>query len=179
MKAGLAKHAIYGRHCHTAYMIVSFLPALLLAAVSLDPHEVTNKEYLQFVVATGHRPPEYWPQGRYPEGLQDEPVVLVNRHDAVTYCRWAGASRLPSGDEWMNTCNSGKLATQGNVWEWTRTDIPMGQQTLKALCAPGGACNCSHRYLPEWKNEVKGFRCAQGPSLLTRHPVPFGAKTFA
>lgn len=179
MKAATAKKAGYRRHCQPIYLIAVFLPTLLLAAVSLDLDEVSNREYLQFVLATGHQPPEYWIRGRYPEGMHDEPVVLVNWHDAAAYCRWAGGKRLPTVDEWMTTCKTGKLIKRGNVWEWTLTDVPMGNETFKALCGPGDSCDCSHRYLPEWKNEVKGFRCAQGAPFLTRHPLFFGGKAFA
>ena len=76
-----------------------FLPAYLIAAAALDPSEVTNGEYLKFILATRAPAPEYWINGRYPKGTENEPVVLVNFHEATAYCRFAGR-RLPTVDEW-------------------------------------------------------------------------------
>lgn len=137
-----------------------FLPAYFIAAGSLDPSEVTNGEYLKFILATRHAAPENWSHGRIPAGKESEPVVLVTFHDAAAYCNWTGR-RLPKVDEWKSTCESGKLKKRGDIWEWTSTDVDMGGQTYKALCGPANTCECTHRYLPEWKNEVKGFRCVQ------------------
>ena len=146
---------------------------LLTPAVVLDRHEVTNGEYLAFVRATAHHPPEHWLNGLYPEGEADEPVVLVTWHDAVAYCKWAGGKRLPSVNEWMQSCQSGTLEKRGDVWEWTSTEVVMDSGIFMALCGPKGVCDCSHRYLPGWKNPVKGFRCSQAPlSLTPAFPLP-------
>ena len=168
----MARKVGYAHQCAAGFFAAILLPLLFLAAL-LDPHEVTNREYLHFVQATGHTPPEHWLKGRYPVGMEEEPVVLVNWHDAISYCRWAG-KRLPAVDEWMATCKSGGLKKSGDVWEWTSTDVEMGPETFKALCGPMGSCDCSHRYHPEWKNEVKGFRCAQGSPFMTWLPLLFG-----
>jgi formylglycine-generating enzyme required for sulfatase activity len=145
-----------------------FLPLYFFAA--LDPGEVTNREYLKFVLETRAAPPEHWVGGRYPTGKDDEPVVLVNFHEAASYCRWAG-KRLPTVDEWKSACESGRLKKRGDIWEWTSTDVDLGGHTYKALCGPGDSCDCSHRYLPDWKNEVKGFRCVQDSMPVTWLPV--------
>jgi formylglycine-generating enzyme required for sulfatase activity len=143
-----------------------FLPLYVFAIGALDPSEVTNGDYRKFVVATSHPPPEYWVDSRYPAGKENEPVVLVNFYDAAAYCRFIGR-RLPTVDEWKSTCEIGKLKKRGDIWEWTSTDVDMGGQTYKALCGPAGSCDCSHRYLPEWKNQVKGFRCRQDSMPVT------------
>jgi formylglycine-generating enzyme required for sulfatase activity len=142
------------------------LPVYFLAAIALDPLEVTNREYLQFVLATKHASPEYWLNGRFAAGTENDPVVLVNWHEAVSYCRWVGR-RLPTEEEWISVCKAGQLKKRGDIWEWTSTDVSDGGQTYKALCGPSNTCDCSHRYLPEWKNEVKGFRCAKDSPPLT------------
>ena len=49
----------------------------------------------------------------------------------------------------------------------------MGGQNYKALCGPANTCDCSHRYLPQWKNEVKGFRCVQDSTPVTELPPLF------
>jgi formylglycine-generating enzyme required for sulfatase activity len=145
------------------------LPMYFLAAAALDHSEVTNGEYLKFVLALRHAAPEYWINGRFPSGKENQTVVLVNFHDADAYCRFAGR-RLPSADEWKLTCEAGKLKKRGDIWEWTSTDVDMGGQTYKALCGPANTCDCSHRYLPQWKNEVKGFRCVQDSTPVTWLP---------
>lgn len=165
----MAKKAAQASHCAAGLLAATLLPALFLAA-TLDPREVTNRDYLAFVQATGHPPPEHWLRGRFPAGMDNEPVVLVTWHDAASYCRWAG-KRLPTVDEWMATCRSGKLKKRGDVWEWTSTDVGKGRETFKALCGPKGSCDCSHRYLPEWKNEVKGFRCFRDSAPMTWLPL--------
>jgi formylglycine-generating enzyme required for sulfatase activity len=142
------------------------LPLYFLAAASLDSSEVTNGEYLKFLLTTRHAAPGYWVNGRFPAGKDNEPVVLVNFHDASGYCRFAGR-RLPTVDEWKSTCEAGELKKRGDIWEWTSTDVNVGGQTYKALCGPENTCDCSHRYLPQWKNEVKGFRCVQDQTPVT------------
>ena len=151
------------------HLWTALLPFYFLAAAALDPTEVTNREYLQFVSATGHPSPEYWVNGRFPEGTDHEPVVLVSWHDAAAYCGFVGR-RLPTVDEWMSSCQTGNLKKRDNIWEWTSTDVGAG---FKALCGPGYTCDCSHRYLPEWKNEVKGFRCIRDAIPVTWLPLLF------
>ena len=145
---------------------VFFLPVYFLVAAAFDSTEVTNGEYLKFILSTRHTAPENWSHGRYPTDKENDPVVLVNFHDAAAYCHWIGR-RLPKVDEWKATCEGGKLKKRGDIWEWTSTDVDMGGQTYKALCGPANTCDCSHRYLPEWKNEVKGFRCVQDSTPVT------------
>jgi formylglycine-generating enzyme required for sulfatase activity len=148
------------------------LPLYFLAAGALDSGEVTNAEYLKFVVATRRPAPEYWTHGRIPAGREKEPVVLVSFDDAASYCRSVG-KRLPTVDEWKSTCAGGKLTKRGDIWEWTSTDVEVGGQIYKALCGPDNSCDCSHRYLPHWKNEVKGFRCVQDTTPVTWLPALF------
>jgi formylglycine-generating enzyme required for sulfatase activity len=155
-----------------------FLPLYFLAAAILDPNEVTNREYLQFVQATGHPPPDYWVNGRYGAGTENDPVVLVSFHEAVSYCRWVGR-RLPTVDGWKSTCDGGKLKKRGDIWEWTSTEVAMGRERFKALCGPSNSCDCSHRYHPDWKNEVKGFRCARDATPLTWLPLFSRSEVFS
>jgi hypothetical protein len=153
------------------------LPVYFFAAATFDFTEVTNAEYLKFILATRHSPPEHWGHGRYSAGKENDPVVMVNFHEAASYCRWAGR-RLPTVEEWKSTCEGGKLKKRGDIWEWTSTDIDMGGQTYKALCGPANTCDCTHRYLPEWKNEVKGFRCVQDLTPVTWLPMLFRGEVY-
>jgi hypothetical protein len=154
-----------------------FLPIYFLAAAALDRSEVTNGEYLKFILATRHGAPEHWAHGRYPKGSENDPVVLVNFHEAVSYCRFVGR-RLPTVEEWQSTCALGKLNKRGDVWEWTSTDVEMGGETYKALCGPSNSCDCSHRYLPHWRNAVKGFRCSQDSTPVTGLPMLFSGEVL-
>lgn len=80
----------------------------------MDQHEVTNKEYLEFVMDSNYSPPSHWVDGKIPEGWEDSPVVNVSYKDAEAYASWAG-KRLPTEIEWtrvsseMKASNSGKL----------------------------------------------------------------------
>ena len=70
--------------------------------------KVTNEEYKAFIDATGHKAPNYWSGGMYPEGKADHPVVAVSYSDAVAYCGWLSGQydewvfRLPTEAEWEN-----------------------------------------------------------------------------
>jgi len=78
-----------------------------LDAYYMDKYEVTNGRYLEFIRATGHRPPKHstdptknlWQDGLMPESIINLPVVNVDWFDAQAYCLWAG-KRLPSEAEW-------------------------------------------------------------------------------
>ena len=142
----------------------------------LDPAEVTNHQYRQFIHATDRPAPEHWTEGTHPEGSASDPVVLVTWHDAVAYCRWAGGKRLPTVAEWLAACESGGLTKHGDIWEWTSTEVGAEGDSFKALCGPLGTCDCSHRYRPHWLNEVKGFRCARtSPPLTLKRQRPGSA----
>ena len=152
-------------------------PCLFLRRRSIRFYRSHQWRISEIVLDTRHSPPEYWSHSRYPKGKENEPVVLVNFHDASGYCRFIG-KRLPTVDEWKSTCEGGQLKKRGDIWEWTSTDVDLGGQTYKALCGPGNSCDCSHRYLPEWKNDVKGFRCVQDQTPVTWLPMLFQGEVF-
>jgi formylglycine-generating enzyme required for sulfatase activity len=65
-------------------------------AFYIDKHEVTNRQYGEFVRATGHSQPPFWGNDRL--NSPEQPVVGVSWHDAVAYCKWA-EKRLPTEAE--------------------------------------------------------------------------------
>ncbi|MCH7958410.1 MAG: SUMF1/EgtB/PvdO family nonheme iron enzyme [Proteobacteria bacterium] len=99
---------------------------ITLAAFSIAVTPITNRQYLAFVTATGHRAPDVdaktwagyrlihpykrtrkfaWKEGRPPPGRLDHPVVMVSHGDAVAYASWLTRVtrwrwRLPSEEEW-------------------------------------------------------------------------------
>lgn len=81
-------------------------------AFQMDPTEVTNKQYLEFVRATSHRRPALWPP-EYDPAYDDFPVVGVTGEDAAAYAAWAG-KRLPTLPEWLVAAG----IAAGRPWPW-------------------------------------------------------------
>jgi len=88
-----------------------------LSAVLLGVAPVTNRQYFEFVHATGHAPPPHWPDGSIPADLAQHPVTYVDWCDADAYCRWAGA-RLPTEAEW----EKGARGTDGRLYPWGKRE---------------------------------------------------------
>ncbi len=87
-----------------------------LDVFAIDQVEVTNKRYLAFVKATGHRnPPSPYGNGMLvsAKGIEQLPVVQVTWYDAKAYCSWT-KKRLPTEAEWEKAARG----TDGRVYPW-------------------------------------------------------------
>ena len=138
----------------------------------VDETEVSNKEYKQFVDATGHTAPKSADFTTAP----DNPVVGVTYEDAQAFAAWAG-KRLPTEEEWekaargvdgrrypwgqepwtngvptrLQPINSfpdrkspyGALNMAGNVFEWTASTFPAGNAEFEDMRTVLGTMNFS------------------------------------
>jgi len=95
-----------------------------LSEYRIDLYEVTNEQYLAFVQATPHQPPENWENGDYPAQRARYPVTTVTWYDARDYCLFAG-KRLPSEAEWEKAARGedGRAYPWGDTFEAGRAHI--------------------------------------------------------
>ncbi|MDX1401041.1 MAG: SUMF1/EgtB/PvdO family nonheme iron enzyme [Kiloniellales bacterium] len=106
---------------------------------------ITNRQYREFVDATGHRAPDVneatwrsyrlihpysrtrrhaWKDGSLPDGREDHPVVLISHGDAEAYANWLSKMtgekwRLPTWKEWEKAARGidGRIFPWGDDWD--------------------------------------------------------------
>ncbi len=91
---------------------------------NIDVYETTNAQYAEFV-ATGHKAPSYWMNGKPPDREDDFPVTNVSLLDAKAYAEWISAKekkacRLPTEIEWEYAARNGAQDTTypwGDDWQ--------------------------------------------------------------
>jgi sulfatase modifying factor 1 len=89
----------------------------------IDIHPVTNKQFKEFLDATGYRPQgnryqkmwflRHWADGTYPPGKAEHPVTYITWHNAQAYAKWKG-KRLPTEAEFEKAARG----TDGRLWPW-------------------------------------------------------------
>jgi len=77
-------------------------------------YQVTNREYAEFLEASGRRAPKYWGQPEY--SRPEQPAVAVSWDDAVALAAWLGPGwRLPTEAEWERAARG---LREGQLFPW-------------------------------------------------------------
>lgn len=84
---------------------------VILDPFYIDQYEVSNKQFGEFIKATGHPAPAYWDDHK--RNKPEQPVSGVNWNDANAYCSWAN-KRLPTEAEWEKTARG----PEGYKYPW-------------------------------------------------------------
>ena len=158
-----------------------------LAGFYIDRTEVTNADYQLFVNITGQKAPEYWKNGKYPQGKSQLPVVKVSWYDANLYAAWRG-KRLPLESEWEMAAHGQGKRQKNLQWPWGDVFFPSfanvsGQTSVPVGHFPQGKSVFGVLDMAgnvwEWTNswydvEIKKDRVIKGGSYRS---VPFQART--
>ncbi len=110
----------------------------------IDPFEVTNSEFAEFLQSSGYQPGEgggflsHWSGTSPPDWAESFPVVWVSQQDADSYCRWTGG-RLPTEEEWEKAARGpdGRAFPWGNTFPSADTANFGRQQAEPAGNRPG------------------------------------------
>jgi toxoflavin biosynthesis protein ToxD len=106
---------------------------ITLAPYFLSKNPVTNQDYFQFVWNSGYRAPRGWKGLHCPEGMEDHPVVGVNRMDVFAYIKWLNQQtrhkfRLPTEAEWEYAARG----TDGRIYPWGNDFDPWRCNTIES-----------------------------------------------
>lgn len=88
----------------------------------IGKYEITNKEYAEFLQASGHKAPPNWSGAT--EGAAEQPITNVDLNDCIAYCEWRAKKenkpyRLPTEEEWEFAARGteSRLFPWGALWE--------------------------------------------------------------
>ena len=91
-----------------------------LDAFYMDIHEVTNVDYVRFVIKNGGDAPYHWNGQSVSSDEMRYPVYNVTWREASTYCAWVG-KRLPTEAEWERAARGG----------FEKLDYPWGNDFMR------------------------------------------------
>jgi serine/threonine protein kinase/formylglycine-generating enzyme required for sulfatase activity len=98
----------------------------------LDKKEVTNDEYLLFLVANSYTRPPSWKDGQFPAGAGQLPVTDVSWEDAANYAAWMN-KRLPTEAEWEFVARGGTTGAFPWGAEWRADYANVGSKQLQPV----------------------------------------------
>ena len=106
---------------------------VLVRDFEIATHPVINTEYLEFVTAAKHPAPLHWEGGKIPAGMENHPVIFVNRYDVDAYMKWRTKKegriyRLPTAPEFEHAARGG---LSGAKFPWGN-DSPEGKANYDA-----------------------------------------------
>lgn len=117
-------------------------------AFEMAVFQTRNRDWADFMEATGHGPPKHWKDAEFSH--PDQPVVGVTWFEAAKYCEWlSGLSgrqyRLPTEAEWERAARGGR---ESELYPWGNTRPEEWQE-----------------YVRRWSGEVEGpLAVGQGSS---------------
>jgi formylglycine-generating enzyme required for sulfatase activity len=102
----------------------------------MDKYPVTNRQFFDFLRKTRYIPSDttgfmrHWVKGKIPEGLEDCPLVFVNRQDAEAYAAWV-LKRLPTEMEWQYAAQGTDMRKYpwGNEMDSTKCNFNLNYPT--------------------------------------------------
>jgi rhamnogalacturonan endolyase len=129
-----------------------------LGDVRIEDYEIavtpmTNSEYKLFVDATGHAAPLHWINGAIPPGMEQHPVIFVNRYDVSAYVDWRSRKegriyRVPSTAEYEFAARAG---LPNAVYPWG-SEAPNGKANYDAA---------GQRTFAQWREFLKPVKSYQ------------------
>lgn len=149
----------------------------------LDTQEVTQRDWMAYLKATGKKPGEHlvrelWTDGEIPEGKEDHPITFISRDEAEEYTLWCG-KRLPTEIEWEYAARGPNAFVYpwGNDfddpdprWDANGRRIPGKEVDPDSLKKGGDRANCGPS------------RGKREPNAVGKYPLgnsPFGLQDMA
>lgn len=86
---------------------------------------ITNHQYEQFILSTGHHPPDHWKDSRELAFSMNHPVTNVSISIALVFCRWLASKNrelpgifLPTEQQWEKAARG----VDGRAYPWGNAD---------------------------------------------------------